>query len=194
MKLQYQKVESIPGDGFFFIQSVIKCMEKDHKILYTCDSVIQIIINKLCTNIIGYVNFHKAEIPKESRATLHDAVVEDALSFFKYRTYNQNIVDVLVHATADALNLCLYIYQNYDNNTQIVWVDGDDCVRTIHLKFHRNPMNSEGNHYDATVFDLSNTVKKLKKKPKTTILEPIIIEISPENSPQHIPESIVITP
>ena len=169
-------------------------MEKDHKIPYTCDSVIQIIINKLCTNIMKYVNFHEAEIPKESRATLHDAVVEDALSFFKYCTYNQNIVDVLVHATADALNLCLYIYQNYDNNTQIVWVDGDDCVRTIHLKFHRNPMNSEGNHYDAIVFDPSNTVKKLKKKPKTTILEPIIIESSPENSPQHIPESIVITP
>ena len=96
-----------------------------------------------------YVTFHEAEIPKESRVTLHDAVVEDALSFFKYRTYNQNIVDVLVHVTADALNLCLYIYQNYDNNIQIVWVDGDGCVRTIHLKFHKNPVNSEGNHYDA---------------------------------------------
>ena len=41
-------------------------------------------------------------------------------------------------------------------------------------------------------------MKKLKKKLKTTILEPIIIESHPENSPQHIPESnidtIVITP
>ena len=190
MKSQHQKVESIPGDGFCFIQSVIKCMEKDHKIPYTCDSVIQTIINKLCTNIMKYVNFHEAEIPKESRATLHNAVVED---FFKHHTYNQNIIDVLVHTTADTLNLCLYIYQNYNNNIQIVWVDGDDCVRTIHLKFHRNPVNSEGNHYDAIVFNPSNTVKKLKKKPKTTILEPIIIESSPENS-QHIPESIVITP
>ena len=56
-----------------------------------------------------YVNFHEADIPKESRATLHDAVVEDALAFFKYCTYNQNIVDVLIHTTADALSLCLHI-------------------------------------------------------------------------------------
>ena len=88
-------------------------------------------------------------------------------------------------------------YWKYDN-IQIVHIDGDDCVRNIHLKFHRNPANAEENHYDAIVLDPSKTVKKLKKKPKTTILEPIIIESSPENSPQHIPESnidtIVITP
>ena len=158
----------------------------------------QIILNKLYTNIMKYVNFHEADIPKESRATLHDAVVEDALSFFKYHTYNHNIGDVLVHTTADALNICLHIYQKYDDNLQIVHIDGDDCVRNIHPKFHRNPVNTEENHYDAVVLDPSNTVKKLKKKPKTTILEPIIIESSPEDS-QHIPESniyttIVITP
>ena len=146
-----------------------------------------------------YLNFHQADIPKESRATLHDALVEDALSFFKYHTYTQNIVDVLVHAAADALNICLYIYQKYEDSIQIVCIDGDDCIRNIHLRFHRNPLNPEENHYDAIVLDPSNTVKKLKKTPKTTILEPIIIDSSPDNPPQHIPKSnidttVVITP
>ena len=122
-----------------------------------------------------YVNYHEADIPKESRATLHDALIEDALAFFKYRTYTQNIVDVLVHAAADALNVCLYIYQKYHDNIQIVHIDGDDCVRNVHLKFHRNPANPSENHYDAIIFNPSNPVKKSKKKPKTTILEPIII-------------------
>ena len=63
-----------------------------------------------------YVNYHKADIPKESRAALHDALIEDALEFFKYCMYTQNIVDVLVHAAAHALNVYLYIYQKYDDN------------------------------------------------------------------------------
>ena len=146
-----------------------------------------------------YVNFHEADIPKKSRATLHDAVIEDILSFFKYQTYNQNIINVLVHATADALNLCLHMYQKYDNNIQIVHIDRDDCIRNVYLNFHRNPLNLGENHYDAIVLDPSKAVKELKKKPKTTIHEPIIIESSLENSPQHITKTntdtaIIITP
>ena len=127
----------------------------------------------------------KLSIPKESRATLHDA-----LAFFKYCTYTQNIVDDLVHAAADVLNVCLFIYQKYHDNIQIVCIDGDDCVRNVHLKFHRNPANPSENHYDAIIFNPSNPVKKSEEKPKTTILEPIIIQdCSPENSLQHSPES-----
>ena len=106
-----------------------------------------------------YVNYHKADIPKESRATLHDALIEDALGFFKYHMYTQNIVDVLVHADADALDVCLYIYQKYDDNIQIVCINGDDCVRNVHLKFHRNPDNPSENHYDAIIFNPCNPVK-----------------------------------
>ena len=47
LKSQNREVESIPGDGFCFIQSLIKCLEKHHKIPYTCQSVIEININKL---------------------------------------------------------------------------------------------------------------------------------------------------
>ena len=187
-KSQNQEVDSIPGDRFCFIQSLIKCLEKDHKIPYTCQSVTEISINKLCTNIMKYVNYHEANIPKDSRATLHDALIEDALAFCKYCTYTQNIIDVLVHAAA--LNLCLYIYQKYDENIQIVHIDGDDCVRNVHLKFHRNPDNPSENHYDAIIFNPCKPVRKSKKQPKTTILKPIIIlDSSPENSPQHSPES-----
>ena len=123
MKSQNRKVETIPGNGFCFIQSLIKCLEKDHKIPYTYQSVIELIINTLCTKIMKYVNYHEADIPIESMATLHDALIEDALAFFKNHTYIQNIVDVLVHAAADALNVCLYIYQNYHENIQIVHID-----------------------------------------------------------------------
>ena len=190
LKSQNRKVEMIPGDGFCFIQSLIKCLGKDHKIPYTYQSVSELIINTLCTNIMKYVNYHEADIPKESVATLHDALIEDALAFFKNHTYTQNIVDVLVHAAADALNICLYIYQKYDENIQIVCIDGDDCVRNVHLKFHRNPDNPSENHYDTIIVNHFNTVKKSKKNPKTTILEPIIIlDSCPENSPQHSAES-----
>ena len=129
LKLQNRKVESVPGDRFCFIQSLIKAISKDHKIPYMPESVIEIILNRLCTNITKYVDLHEADIPKELHATIHDVFVEDTLSFFKFCTYTQNIVDVLVHAAADALNLHLYIYQKYENNVQVVCVDGDNSLR-----------------------------------------------------------------
>ena len=82
----------------------------------------------------------------------------------------------------DALNLCLYIYQKYADNVQIVWVDGENLIRNVHLKFHRNPSNPSENHYDAIILA---PLKKVWKMVVNTSLEPILIESSPENSPPN---------
>ena len=114
-------------------------------------------------------------------------LVEDVLSFFKFQTYTQNVVDVLVHAAVDALNLCLYIYQRYENNVQVVWVDGENSVRNVHLKFHRNPSNPSENHYDAIILA---PLKKVQKMAVNTSLDPILIESNPENLPPNSPTRI----
>ena len=135
-----RKVQSVPGDGFCFIQSLITGLSRDHKIPYTNESVIEIVLHKLCTNISKYVDFYmKQRSLTESQATILDVLVVDVLSFFKFQTYTQNAVDVLVHAAVDALKLMsVHVSEVWEQCTSCVGWWGEFCEECA-LKIPQEP-------------------------------------------------------
>ena len=70
--------------------------------------------------------------------------------YFKFGTYCDSIVDLIVVAMARALNMHLRIYQKWPTgNIQILEYIRNAAAKEIHLKFTHDPNNVANNHYDS---------------------------------------------
>lgn len=80
--------------------------------------------------------------------------MEDAEKFLRDRQYLLDIVDVCIAATANALNLHLYIFENVNGKINIIrqhCLNGE-AHRIIFLKYHHIPNGDNiEDHYDAIV-------------------------------------------
>ena len=97
-------VKKIPGNGMCFVEAVRESLkdigEKDLDVeVLKC-----IILNEMYNHMDYYAAFHPTG--KNPRKVLLDAE-----KIFKYTYYTMDIVDVCIAATANALGVNLYIYE-----------------------------------------------------------------------------------
>ena len=142
------EVEEIPGNGYCFLNSVVTCLQNDYGDSITIDDLIAKIVSRICTNYRQYTQFHTFA---DSSLPPPDTLIEDALQFFKYGNYLQDIVDLLMQITADALRLNLFIYQKSGILTQVLHFQHPMADRIVRVRFTHNNLHSEGNHYDSII-------------------------------------------
>ena len=96
------------------------------------------ILDHMAANVNYYKHFHTGH------------VLKDVKRYFKFGTYCDSVVDLIVVATARALNLNLKIYQiGPTGKTQILEHITHATAKEAHLKFTHDPSNVANNHYEA---------------------------------------------
>ena len=77
-------------------------------------------------------------------------ILKDVKRYFKFGTYCDSIVDIIVIAVARALNMNLKIYQKGTlGNIQILEHITNATAKEIHLKVTHDSSNMAKNHYDS---------------------------------------------
>ena len=144
-------MEILPSEpkGHCFLNSVIACLENDYEHKISFDECVRIIVSHLCMNSNKYLDLHptpKTEIPPA------DQLLSDTLDFFRTGKFNQDIVDLLMQMTVDALHLNLFIYQHSgESSIQVLNFQQPKLDWIVCLKYSHNNIHSGGNHYDAIV-------------------------------------------
>ena len=104
-------VHRVSGNGFCFLNAVAKSLQADHGIKIQLSEAINIIVQHLLEDHQNYVDFHTVSAKRDNLVTNSDMLLNEAMDFFNSRNYNNDIVDLLVTITADALGLDLiFIY------------------------------------------------------------------------------------
>ena len=75
------------------------------------------------------------------------------MDFFQDRQYTKDVVDLLVHVTADALGIDILIHQNHNGHLKILKYSGGPISKPVYLKLIHNDRNPASNHYDAIIKD-----------------------------------------
>ena len=97
----------------------------DHGDVVTFDSMESTILGQLVANINYYKLFHTED------------VLKDAERYFKFGMYFDNVLDLIVVATARVLRLNLIIYQKgLKGNVQIVKHTTRATGKEVHMKFN----------------------------------------------------------
>ena len=133
------------GDGRCFIESVRKCLLHDLDVDYSCDVIADKIFDEIIDNSNNYQDFHTG-----SKKDL----IEDTLSYLKYRKFTIDVVDVVVQACANALKVNLHILTRGDKDMCQV-ICANSCIksnRDIVLKYDRfGGIYHSSDHYSAVV-------------------------------------------
>ena len=141
-------VKKIPGNGMCFVEAVREALKdiggKDMDVeVLKCT-----ILNEMYNCMDYYAGFHP--MGKSPRNVLLNAE-----KIFKYRCYTMDIVDVCIAATANALGVHLYIYEQIDNQAVIIQqlCAFQSTQNGIFLWYHhdRNDPKNLTAHYDAIV-------------------------------------------
>ena len=142
-------VTKVTANGFCFLNAVLTCLLHDHMEVYTINSLQEKITSHLLQHADHYKEWHGSASA--------DKLVYEATQFFNDRKFQEDIVDIVVQATADVLQLKLNIYQkSLAGYIQILVVECENATREINLKFTtgatpRNPLYTGANHYDAII-------------------------------------------
>ena len=103
------QVLPIRPDGFCFLHAVDMVLYLDHDEVVTFNSKESMIMSHLAANVKYQDCFHIGD------------VLKDAERYFKFRTYCDNVLNVIIVVTARALKLNLIIYQKgLEGNIQIL--------------------------------------------------------------------------
>ena len=133
-----QQVIPIRDDGFCFLETVCMAVCMDHDEEMSLEKLQSSILEHMAANVDYYQNFHTGNILK------------DVKKYFKLGTYCDSVVDIIVIATARALNMNLKIYQKATSgNIQILEHVTNETAKEIHLKYTHDNCNIAKNHYDA---------------------------------------------
>ena len=154
-----RRVVKIKGDGFCFINSIQRCLQIDYRMVITIQETTSLILSYLLENIQKYTQFH---IIKYSKSTsIADDLATEVFDFFNTRDFNKDVVDLIVQVAADAMGLDIFILQkNEEEKVQIIKCSGGPVSKRIFLRFKRNDLHSQGNHYDAIV----KTLRRRKRE------------------------------
>ena len=96
-------------------------MSKDHNIYIAFDEAKQLILHTLIDNHHKYIEFHNKRHKCQDaycRITRSDLLICDMMEFFETKTFDVDVVNLLIQITADALNLNIHIFQNNKGKTQ----------------------------------------------------------------------------
>ena len=144
-------VHRVSGSGFCFLNAVAKSLQADHDIKIQLSEAINIIVQHLLENHQNYVDFHTVSAKIHKLVTNSYMLLNEAIDFFNSRNYNNDVVDLLVTITADALGLDLYIYQNNRGKIQVLKYSGSPISKPVYLKFTHDDLKPIGNHYDSII-------------------------------------------
>ena len=169
-KLQCQVIPN-RADGFCFLHAVCLTVCMDHGEEMTLAKLQSSILDHMATNVNYYKHFHTGN------------VLKDVKRYFKFGTYCNSIVDLIVVATARALNMNLKIYQKGPlGNIQILEHITNATAKEIHLKFTHDPSNVANNHYDSIMLLEEPTPRhtdeevKIESPCPSTIEQPICLD------------------
>ena len=133
---------------------------------YTLKKLQEIVTEHLIANFIKYTEWHGSSA---------DQLVYEATEFFNDRNFTADIVDIIVQATGDALDICMKIFRRSPaGNIQVVETGNRDSRWIIHLKLSGtggtaiNPDYTGDNHYDALTLKFKEIPKLLSLDEPTT--------------------------
>ena len=127
----------------------------NHDEVVTFASMESTILGHLLANVNYYKMFHTGDILKDTKM------------YFKCGVYCDNVLNLIVVATARALKLNLTIYQKgLKGNIQILEHTTHATAKEVHLKFTCDPSNVANNLYEA-IFLLSKPTEKHKEEDVT---------------------------
>ena len=136
-KLQHQ-VMPIMADGFSFLHAVCMTLCMDHDEEMTLGKLQSSILDHMVANVNYYKQFHTGH------------VLKDVKRYFKFGTYCDSVLHLIVVAMGRALNMNLKIYQKGPTgNVQILKHITHATAKEACLKFTHDPSNVTNNHYDA---------------------------------------------
>ena len=147
---------------------------------YSMTNIQRIITEHLIENCRNYTDWHGGNA---------DQLVYEATEFFNDRNFTADVVDIIVQATGDALDICIKILRKSPaGNIQITETGNTHSPRVIHLKLSGDggtALNRDytgDNHYDA----LTLKFKKIPKLPDLS--EP---EQEKGDKRKEVPESCI---
>lgn len=131
------RIEQVSGDGYCFLESVKKALEETLGAVYERKAMAKAIMDEIANNFAYYVQFHTGKI---------DKMLTHVKKYFKHGRYAQNVVDLIVPATSNALQTNVHIIQNVGGITRLVsqWCTREPSQRNIFITY-----SSE--HYGAVV-------------------------------------------
>ena len=149
----------VRANGFCFLHAVDMALSCDHDDVVTFESIESTILGHLAANVNYYNLFHTGD------------VLRNAERHSKFRTYCDNVLNVIVVATARTLKLNLTIYQKGPKgDIQILEHTTHATGKEVHLKFTYDPSNMANNHYEAIL--LLNKHMGRNTEEKVTIESP----------------------
>jgi hypothetical protein len=140
------QVVTAPGNGFCFFEAIRIALQKTLNQQKTTKEIVSQVKDHIYQNVEKYASFHTGNNRK---------LLKDVKKFIKSRSYTDDVVDICVQATANALKINFAIYQQDNGNMQIYnQVCTDEMVPDlICLKYSREGGQSGhiSDHYDAIV-------------------------------------------
>ena len=137
------RVNSIAGDGFCFLKAVMRSLFLDHRYVISFKRSQEKITQFLIDNSNKYSDFHE------------DGADRLVYEFFNDGKFTRDVVDILIQATADALQLKVNIDRRSPaGNIQCQVIEADCPVMEISLQFvtcqtRTNHSYTGANHYNS---------------------------------------------
>ena len=161
LALFQRKVETIAGDGYCLMNSVLKCLNVDYGEKITFAESKELVLDEIYSDITRYAGFHTGnnrEVIKQA-----DMYFENGLEM-----YNKDIIDVIICAAGNALETNFTVFQDIGGNAIIIYTNCNKVImpKMVFLKLDYYPGDSSKNHYSATVID--DKAVKEAQKPKCT--------------------------
>ena len=112
-----KKVKRIKGDGYCFTRAMHEALVTDLGWNIDRKQISQRIMDEIYLNVPQYIHFHRITKGKDNTIT---SFIEDCQKFLFKKGYTVDATDVVIAASANALNINLYIYQEIGGKAVIV--------------------------------------------------------------------------
>ena len=160
-------VLTVPADGMCFLTSVQMCMKQDLSIEYSLDQIKEKILNEVIDNLDFYQNYHTGNKLK---------LVQDTLAYINLNKFTLDVVDVVVNACANSLDINMYIFSRNGDDALLLPTLSHNHVpknQCIFLKYDRFGGDIHvGDHYSPIVqqpFPCTSTSTNVTKSTNTII-------------------------
>ena len=167
VKTYGKAVLTVPADGMCFLTSVQMCMKQDLSIEYSLDQIKEKILNEVIDNLDFYQNYHTGNKLK---------LVQDTLAYINLNKFTLDVVDVVVNACANSLDINMYIFSRNGDDALLLPTLSRNHVpknQCIFLKYDRFGGDIHvGDHYSPIVqqpFPCTSTSTNVTKSTNTII-------------------------
>ena len=148
-------------------------MKRDLSIDYSLDEIKEKILNEVIDNLDLYQNYHTGNKLK---------LVQDTLAYINLNKFTLDVVDVVVNACANSLNINMYIFSRHGDDAlllptisrnnvpknQSIFLKYDRFGGDIHVGDHYSPIVHQPFEYTSPSTNLTNTSKTIISNSNTT--------------------------